>query len=58
LDRAFFLRGTSRTARAITLPRDDIEQLDAALLLYDASYRWCRDATAESHNWPSGKIAA
>ena len=29
---------------------DDIEQLEAGLLLYDALYRWCRDATGESHN--------
>jgi hypothetical protein len=38
--------------------RDDLEQLDAALLLYDAFYRWCRDATAESHDWPSVKTPA
>jgi rhodanese-related sulfurtransferase len=38
--------------------RDDLEQLDAALLVYDAFYRWCRDATAESHNWPSVKTPA
>jgi hypothetical protein len=35
--------------------RDDLEQLDAGLLLYDAFYRWCRDATEEVHNWPSGQ---
>jgi len=34
---------------------DDLEQLDAGILLYDAFYRWCRDATAETHNWPSQK---
>ncbi len=34
---------------------DDLEQLDAGLLLYDAFYRWCRDATAETHNWPTNK---
>jgi rhodanese-related sulfurtransferase len=33
--------------------RDDLEQLDAGMLLYDAFYRWCRDATEETHNWPS-----
>lgn len=32
--------------------RDDLAQLDAGLALYDAFYRWCRDATAETHNWP------
>ena len=34
--------------------RDDLAQLDAGMLLYDAFYRWCRDATEETHNWPSG----
>jgi len=38
--------------------RDDLEQLEAAMTLYDAFYRWCRDATAETHNWPSTKPAA
>jgi len=38
--------------------RDDLEQLDASMGLYDALYRWCRDATGEGHDWPphrSGK---
>jgi rhodanese-related sulfurtransferase len=34
---------------------DDHEQLEAGMLLYDAFYRWCRDATAEPHNWQSHK---
>jgi rhodanese-related sulfurtransferase len=38
--------------------RDDLQQLDAAMALYDAFYRWCRDATEETHNWPSTKTAA
>ncbi len=38
--------------------RDDLAQLDAGLALYDAFYRWARDATDETHNWPSpGKPA-
>jgi rhodanese-related sulfurtransferase len=37
---------------------DDLEQLEAGMLLYDAFYRWCRDATAESHNWPTNKAKA
>jgi rhodanese-related sulfurtransferase len=38
---------------------DDLEQLQAGLLLYDALYRWARDATEETHNWPaSGGRAA
>jgi rhodanese-related sulfurtransferase len=35
---------------------DDLEQLNAGLLLYDAFYRWCRDATKEIHNWPTNKV--
>jgi len=34
---------------------DDLEQLAAGLTLYDAFYRWCRDATGETHNWPTNK---
>jgi hypothetical protein len=37
--------------------RDDLPQLEAAVGFYDAMYRWCRDATAETHNWPSLKSA-
>jgi hypothetical protein len=33
--------------------RDDLAQLEAGLDVYDALYRWCRDATDETHNWPS-----
>jgi rhodanese-related sulfurtransferase len=33
--------------------KDDLAQLDAGMLLYDAFYRWCRDAIEETHNWPS-----
>jgi rhodanese-related sulfurtransferase len=32
--------------------RDDVKQLDAGLALYDAFYRWARDATDEGHDWP------
>jgi rhodanese-related sulfurtransferase len=35
---------------------DDLEQLSAGMLLYDAFYRWCRDATGETHNWPTNKV--
>jgi rhodanese-related sulfurtransferase len=38
--------------------RDDLAQLEAAIGLYDAFYRWCRDATEETHNWPSTKTPA
>lgn len=34
---------------------DDLKQLAAGLTLYDAFYRWCRDATDETHNWPSAR---
>lgn len=43
-------------AAALGLSRmysDDLAQLDAGMLLFDAFYRWCRDATDETHNWPS-----
>jgi rhodanese-related sulfurtransferase len=33
--------------------RDDLAQLDAAMGLYDAFYRWARDAVGETHNWPT-----
>jgi hypothetical protein len=32
---------------------DDLEQLEAGMLLYDAFFRWCRDATGETHDWVS-----
>ena len=31
---------------------DDLAQLEAGMGLYDALYRWCRDATDEVHDWP------
>jgi rhodanese-related sulfurtransferase len=34
---------------------DDLAQLDAGMLLYDAFYRWCRDAVDETHDWVSHK---
>ncbi|BBK38232.1 sulfurtransferase [Allostella sp. ATCC 35155] len=33
--------------------RDDLGQLDASMGLYDAFYRWARDATGETHDWPA-----
>ena len=38
--------------------RDDLAQLDASMGLYDAFYRWSRDATGETHNWPSPTTGA
>jgi hypothetical protein len=37
---------------------DDLIQLEAGMALYDAFYRWCRDATDETHNWPVRKPGA
>ncbi|MEK4031959.1 sulfurtransferase/chromate resistance protein [Methylocystis sp. IM3] len=34
---------------------DDLAQLEAGMTLYDAFYRWCRDASDEPHNWPATK---
>ncbi|MEZ5884525.1 MAG: sulfurtransferase/chromate resistance protein [Paracoccaceae bacterium] len=38
--------------------RDDLEQLEAGMLLYDALYRWARDATGEGHDWPAASTRA
>ena len=32
---------------------DDHQQLEAGMALYDAFYRWCRDAVDETHDWVS-----
>ena len=32
---------------------DDLEQLEAGMPIYDAFYRWCRDAVDETHDWGS-----
>ncbi len=33
--------------------RNDLAQLDAGMVIYDAFYRWARDATNEGHDWPA-----
>lgn len=38
--------------------RDDLEQLEAGMGLYDAFYRWARDATSEGHDWPTSAAKA
>ncbi len=61
-----FLRPTAGSASVLGLDvvRDSVEirrrtgYLPAGIALYDAFYRWCRDATDETHNWPSKKPAA
>ena len=35
--------------------RDDLQQLDAGMTVYDALFRWARDATDETHNWPNNQ---
>ena len=35
--------------------RDDLDQLEAAMPLYDALYRWARDGFDEGHDWPAGR---
>jgi rhodanese-related sulfurtransferase len=32
---------------------EDLRQLAAGMLIYDAFYRWCRDAKGETHDWVS-----
>ena len=34
--------------------RDDLQQLEAGMALYDALYRWARDGHEEGHDWPAG----
>lgn len=35
--------------------RDDLAQLEAGMAMYDALYRWARDAHDEGHDWPAGR---
>jgi rhodanese-related sulfurtransferase len=37
---------------------DDLEQVDAGMILYDALYRWCRDAVDETHDIESHRPKA
>ena len=37
--------------------KDDLAQIEASMALYDALYRWCRDAQGEGHDWPAPKAA-
>ncbi|MCU0885595.1 MAG: sulfurtransferase/chromate resistance protein [Beijerinckiaceae bacterium] len=37
---------------------DDLRQLEAGMLIYDALYRWCSDAMDETHNWPAARPSA
>lgn len=32
---------------------NDLAQLDAGMLVYDALYSWARDGQGETHNWPA-----
>lgn len=34
---------------------DDLDQLEAGFALYDAFFRWCRDARDETHDWPPAR---
>ncbi|MEX0277289.1 MAG: chromate resistance protein ChrB domain-containing protein [Ruegeria sp.] len=34
--------------------KDDHQQLEAGMNLYDALYRWARDGFEETHDWPTG----
>ena len=35
--------------------REDLEQLEAGMRMYDALYRWARDGHEEGHDWPAGR---
>ena len=39
-----------RAAATVAL---ELAQLDATMGLYEAFYRWARDAVGETHNWPT-----
>lgn len=38
--------------------KDDLAQLQAGMMLYDALYRWARDGLNEGHDWPAVKPPA
>ncbi|MGJ8627849.1 MAG: chromate resistance protein ChrB domain-containing protein [Sulfitobacter sp.] len=35
--------------------KDDIQQLEAGMAIYDALYRWARDGNDEGHDWPADR---
>ncbi|MEZ5779480.1 MAG: chromate resistance protein [Paracoccaceae bacterium] len=35
--------------------KDDLAQLEAGMIVYDALYRWARDGFDEGHDWPAGR---
>ncbi|KIC39178.1 chromate resistance protein ChrB domain-containing protein [Leisingera sp. ANG-M7] len=35
--------------------KDDHQQLEAGMILYDALYRWARDGRGEGHDWPADR---
>jgi rhodanese-related sulfurtransferase len=35
--------------------REDLEQLETGMAMYDALYRWARDGHEEGHDWPAGR---
>ncbi|SPH18290.1 hypothetical protein DEA8626_01825 [Defluviimonas aquaemixtae] len=35
--------------------KDDLSQLEAGMVVYDALYRWARDGFDEGHDWPAGR---
>ncbi len=37
--------------------KDDVQQLDAGMAIYDALYRWARDGQGEGHDWPNERKA-
>ncbi len=34
--------------------KNDLAQIEAGMILYDALYRWARDGHEEGHDWPAG----
>ena len=37
--------------------KDDLEQLEDGMVLYDALFRWARDGAGETHSWPEAHVS-
>lgn len=35
--------------------KNDLQQMEAGFIIYDALYRWARDGQNETHDWPTNK---
>jgi hypothetical protein len=54
IDHALAPEAAGLPALSVGLSRaypDDLAQMEAGLILYDALYRWARDGQGETHDW-------